>query len=332
MTTAPRPLRPSEVQARERAREQETPERDAEGVEDDGGNGERLKIIPAQAHRPAGTMHLTLGTMVLSDVEEMRRALEVLRSVDFGGMLRGVGQAQGEATRVEEETADSTTLMDAGEEVASALKTLGRSISPPPASTATVADDSSSRPRGSPNTNSISPLKLDLKGLGTFPSPKKSRVFYASPHDPSGRLQTFAEVVQRRFIQEGIVRDEGRALTLHATVANLKYVRTPKWHGRQNAVGAKRGGREGKEIDARDVIAAFNINMQPQGGDQDDDVKETEGYLWAKDIVVDRIRICKMGAVKSEDPVKGMEYPAIRVPRQGDEGGEGDVAEVVFGS
>lgn len=307
----------------------ETPERDAASEEGTagggGGEGEPLKIIPAQAHRAPGTLHLTLGTMVLKTPEEFRRALEVLREIDYKGLLRDVRAHAGGVSKVEEpppqdfedaqENKAAATVMDAGEEVAGSLRTLARPVSPPASALADVSGKGG--------------LKVDLRGLGTFPSPKKARVFYAAPQDEAGRLQLFAEAIQRHFIETGVVRKEGRPLTLHATVANLKYVKTGKQWGRGGkARGVAGGGREGREIDARQVIEAFGENgsqahaLDPEAGDG----KE---FTWAAGIDIDRVRICKMGAVKSDDAVMGMEYPAIRIPVEGEEG-EDALAEVQF--
>jgi hypothetical protein len=306
---------------------------------------ESLRIIPKQAHRPPGTLHLTLGTMVLDGDEDKREALRVLRRIDFGKILREVsagvdaqglgedsGAAQGASTGadvVHEANVEAGGVMEAAENVAASLQTLARPVSPPPlqSSLPSTIDAANSSSTTNPATSSTPPLRVSLRGLGTFPSSKKARVFYASPHDATGRLQAFAEAVQQRFVDAGIVTKEDRALTLHATVANLKYVRAPRWQGGR---GGERGSssrykaKERKEIDARGLVEVF----ETMGGDVDGDEKTP--FDWAEDVVVDRVRICKMGAVKSEDEVMGMEYPAIRVPVEGGGGGEGEVAEVRF--
>lgn len=335
-TTSPRPLRPSEVQARERARQAEPPERDAQrdaaiermAGQGDEGDGEvaALKIIPAQAHRAPGTLHLTLGTMVLRTPEEFRRALEVLREVDYAGLLRDLRGPRGGVPEAEEQTPQdmedqqgergAASIMEAGEEVAGSLRTLTKAVSPP---ASTLGDVSTKK----------GVLKVDLRGIGTFPSPKKARVFYAAPRDEAGRLQLFAEAIQRYFTEAGVVRKEGRPLTLHATVANLKYVKTGKQWGRGGkGRGGAGGGREGREIDARAVIEAFGKGGS-QGQALNPEGARGEEFTWAAGIDIDRVRICKMGAVKSDDPAMGMEYPAIQIPVEGEEG-EGELAEVQF--
>ncbi|KPI44919.1 uncharacterized protein AB675_2640 [Cyphellophora attinorum] len=352
LTTASR-FQPQALEGRER--EQETPERDngdagwtgaKDGVT---GNGESMRIIPKQAHRPPGTLHLTLGTMVLDGDGDKWEALRILREVDFGAILSRISADQGvkdvekagdevqgaigaKSGRHETE-AEAGGVMEAAEHVVTSLQTLARPVSPPPkpsslSGTSRVATSTSTiTTTTDAAASSTPPLRISLRGLGTFPSPRKARVFYASPHDPTARLQPFAEAIQQRFIEARIVAKEDRALTLHATVANLKYVRAPRWQGGRR--GERRSSsrfkaKERKEIDARDLVEVFETSFGDVEGD------EKKSFVWAENIVVDRVRICKMGAVKSEDEVMGMEYPAIRVPVEGDGAADGEVAEVRF--
>jgi hypothetical protein len=287
----------------------------------------RLQILPQKAQRPAGTLHLTLGTMVLKDAQSCRRALEVLRQIDYVDLLREVrskarsrrtlepaadnnADLQSDAAKSQELTHDQADdevetgggLMEAGEEVAASLRTLNRPVSPPSRMNPSVG----SRP--SPTS-----VEVSLRGLGTFPSPKKARVFYAIPYsrpEDEGTLQAFAEAVQKRFIDAGVVRNEGRALTLHATVANLKYAKAFGRNGRGHG-----GQKPSAEVDARELLETYG------------EKNREGGFLWARNVTIDRVRICKMGAIPSEDPVKGLEYPAVKLMA---EDGEEELAEVVL--
>jgi activating signal cointegrator complex subunit 1 len=305
-TTAPRPLRPSEIRALERQRSEQTPERDEQSTEDKNISGTsqknttRFNIIHEKAHRPVGTLHLTLGTMTFEDDEAIRTALAVLKGEAFRGVLTrwsqetaakvaSIGDQKPSTNSQQRESPNKAPgrANEAAEQVAGAIQTLKRPISPPVKEPETVQ-------------GAQSLLRINLKSLGTFPSPAKARVFYAEPYDPTDQLQSFAEAVRAHFVDAGIVDQENRNLTLHATVANIKYVKTPR--------GGSRGlGRRERDVDARGLA------------------EEMKDYVWAEGIVIDRVRICKMGAVKSEDPALGMEYPAIMVPLEG--GGE-EVAEV----
>ena len=182
---------------------------------------------------------------------------------------------------------------------------------------------------GSTTTQRQPPLTVNLHGLGTFPSAKKARVFYSPPQD-SERLLPFANAIRQRFRDAGFVT-EARPLTLHATVANLRYASKAR---------KGRGGRaarawEKDTVDARSLIACFNgvedgrTEQDREGAATAENLRPGDSFVFAKDIVIDRVRICKMGAETSEDAVLGMVYPAIRI--SGDEGEMDVVAEVVFG-
>jgi hypothetical protein len=155
-----------------------------------------------------------------------------------------------------------------------------------------------------------------LSGLSAFSSPHSARVFYAPPTDHDGSLLLFANRIRDIFMQEGLMLNEGgRALKLHATVANLKYSLNSKARGK-----AKEGKRRNSgTIDGTAIVEKFNHF-------QDADNPEVKPFVWAEDILIDRVRICKMGAQRSDDPVLGMVYPAIEVDIDSDSDADEDVA------
>ncbi len=158
-------------------------------------------------------------------------------------------------------------------------------------------------------------------------------------------MQTFAQLVRRRFREAGLIT-ETRPLVLHATVANLIYV---KGKGRTGGRGG-RGRAKGDDgtVDAREILRFFNGEGNTEGGQkiapppkpdstialgstEFDAIKETERretpdsktkspltiaahpvpYIWAKDIPITSVRICKMGAERSDKPGWGLEYRPI---------------------
>jgi len=289
-----------------------------------------LRKIPAEAHRPPGTIHLTLGVMDLSEQKDMERALQLLQDIDYVDFLR---QAESKALqeravgdKIHGETGSSTSL----------LKSLDRAISPPPLSS--FSSSSSSSPSKSndasiPNPGLPTPITLTLQGLGSFPLPRSSRAFFAQPHDPSERLQTFAELVRHRFMAVGLIT-ETRPLVLHATIANLIYAKGSR----------KDRGRKGAEVDGQGILKFFN----GQKGDDDaakdpsrsagasdsvvkgqspsspttllhprssstnpGDEHQSHPQIWAREITIDRIQICKMGAEPCDIPDWGLEYKPI---------------------
>ncbi|KAL6243959.1 hypothetical protein RBB50_009394 [Rhinocladiella similis] len=216
------------------------------------------------------------------------------------------------------------------ETLAKPLKSLSRAISPPPTSKAFKHDgdnDNTTRTssgldaKGQRLQSSPMTLTVTLHGLGTFPRPSSSRVFFAHADEDTGRLLPFGNLVRRRFQDAGLVT-ETRALVLHATVANLIYVkRTPMEKGKG------RGRGDGMTVDARDVLRYFNDGkaVEDRAAEREQDQKEggslsvlstaapdsSSRYIWARDILVDRIRICKMGAETSEIEGWGMEYKPV---------------------
>ncbi|KAI9873826.1 MAG: hypothetical protein M1823_007828, partial [Watsoniomyces obsoletus] len=112
-------------------------------------------------------------------------------------------------------------------------------------------------------------LTLTLRGIGAFSSPRKARVFYAPPIDTDGKLLAFANAIRKVFEDAGLITEE-RALTLHATLANMAYAKSPKM-----GKNRKRGGS--RTVDGTDVIEHFNGIGSGMGGGQ--------GYVWARDVV-----------------------------------------------
>lgn len=129
-------------------------------------------------------------------------------------------------------------------------------------------------------------LSITLRGLSTMHSPATATVLYAPPEDPTLLLRRFCEALKSRFIEAGFMIAEDRPLLLHATIVNTIYVRTNRRGGGRG--GGRRGGgggggnRERLTFDARDVMDRY------------------EDYVWAEDIPVEGVRICRMGAKKVE--------------------------------
>lgn len=333
---------------------------------------ENLRVIPEAAHRPPGTFHLTLGVMDLSDPEDMERAVKLLEQIDYAELLRQVerdiegemdGNGKGTTTRGEERAGDEAqkhaVLGQTGEPILDwPLRSLTRTISPPPLSTtistptaaAAAAElransTTSDHPISSPTT----PLTTTLLRIGTFPRSSSARVFYAQPSDPTSQLQRFGESVRRLFQDEGLIT-ETRPLVLHATVANMKYVKPSGGGGGRERWNGK-GRRHGTgTVDARPILRFFNgggTETSPSSShdaaaaaadvgvrihDHDDpnaNLNEPRNTLptstlpnssstpitFAREIPITRIRICRMGAVKCDTPGWGMEYPAVAEAR-----------------
>jgi activating signal cointegrator complex subunit 1 len=113
-------------------------------------------------------------------------------------------------------------------------------------------------------------LMIRLEGLHAMQHPGRTSVLYAKPMDANGgaedRLMQFAQRVRRVFEEKGWVKREDRELKLHATVLNTIYARGK--------------AEKGRKFDARELVGRW------------------DGLEWAEGMRVDRVQVCRMGAVK----------------------------------
>ncbi|KAK5058926.1 hypothetical protein LTR84_011190 [Exophiala bonariae] len=305
--------------------------------------------IPHAAYRPPGTFHLTLGVMDLSSHEDMEKALKLLNDIDYSSLLRkaetkmttgnprnpereptGCLLQQSEMDHVAQSGSGAASAVSEG--LSKPLESLERAISPPPPASRpkTTSSLQPLHPEPEPEPKP-QPLMLTLHGLGTFPSASSARVFFAHAHDASRRLQPFAELVRQRFQAAGLIT-ETRPLVLHATMANMTYVKRPRRRDQQSisssGPGSGSGAKTASGVDGRDILAFFNRRSGSDGEDVDvgteslappgtsaskdvDADAVPEGYIWASDITVDKVRICKMGAEPCDLPGWGLEYRPI---------------------
>ena len=125
----------------------------------------------------------------------------------------------------------------------------------------------------------ISPLTIDFKGLVSMHSPHSTSVLYSAPSDSSGRLYPFCLALQKLFAgKEFLVKDD-RTLKLHATIVNTIYAKGRK----DRSAGHGPNANAPLKIDATAILERF------------------QDFIWAKDVVLDRIAICEMGAKKMLD-------------------------------
>lgn len=312
-------------------------------------------VLPSIVHRPPGTYHLTIGVMQLDSPEKLQEACDLLQTLDLKGLLREAcsGPPTNKYSRkwpveaVDEDASDNTNserlnMEEHGITVAEGEKEV---------------------------ETSITPIRLTLSGLSTFGSPKRASVIYANPHDqglvekpPSHHsasacptLHNFALHLDHAFRQAGFFRDT-RPITLHATVANMRYANQAKKGRTSKGRSWTHGKDRWRTVDARDVFAVFNkyngdVEQAEEAGlepspdtdlpsdvanadtdvedDPVDEVEETredgpkkaddrdngesldKAFVFAQDILVDRVAICKMGATPSDHPVLGATYPPV---------------------
>lgn len=136
------------------------------------------------------------------------------------------------------------------------------------------------------------PLIVSLKSLVSMHPPHKTSILYTAPHDPTDRLKTMCEALRSEFQTAGFLVQDTRPLKLHATLVNTIYVkgRGKRSKGKSTAekddVRSQGHGPDAKaplQIDARDILDRYS------------------DFVWAENVVLDRVSICEMGAKKILD-------------------------------
>jgi activating signal cointegrator complex subunit 1 len=207
------------------------------------------------------------------DEERLGKAVEVLKSLDITQLLSDVADTL-------PSRASTITDPQATQPEPSLNKqqptSLQRPISPPAQHESTSESPSE-------------PLKIDLTGLVSMHDPQKTSIVYIEPYDSSARLYRFCLTLQNIFKQEGILVPDDRELRLHATLINTVYAKGKKSQGHGPNANAP------LKIDARALLEKY------------------DGVVWARDVVLDRVAICEMGAKKvvEEGEVVDEEYTEV---------------------
>jgi activating signal cointegrator complex subunit 1 len=207
------------------------------------------------------------------DEEQLGRAVELLKSLDITQLLSDVADTL--PSRASTRTDPQATQHEPSLNDQQRIS-LQRPISAPA--------QHESRPN-SPRE----PLKIDLTGLVSMHDPQKTSIVYIEPYDPSARLYRFCLTLQNIFKREGILVPDDRELRLHATIINTVYAKGKKSQGHGPNANAP------LKIDARALLEKY------------------DGFVWARDVVLDRIAICEMGAKKvvGEGEVLDEEYTEV---------------------
>jgi activating signal cointegrator complex subunit 1 len=244
-------------------------------------------VIPEKAFRPLGVLHLTLGVMSLHSEEKMNAAKDLLESLNLSELLVESGSHPEDSNHgkdvprvnnIAQMGLDSPPSESAGPAPAF-LQTLKRAVTPP----------SLSRPK-----LSSEPLLISLQGLQAFPEPRKATVLHCPPHDQTSRLYPFCLKLKQIFIEAGFLEPETRPLVLHATIVNTVYAKKDRRHEKRRMGSIS--------FDATEIMRTYNEKVGIEAG------SATGGFVWANDILIDRVRICGMGAKIVEDENLGQEY------------------------
>lgn len=117
------------------------------------------------------------------------------------------------------------------------------------------------------------PMKVTLSGLYPMQSPSKTSSLYISPTESPPALAPLCLNLQAAFRDAGFLLPDTRPLKLHATIVNTIYAREAK-------SGKQRWSKDSRKIDATELMEKF------------------KDYEWARDLTIDRVAICEMGAKK----------------------------------
>jgi activating signal cointegrator complex subunit 1 len=266
-------------------------------------------LVSLKAVRPVGTLHLTLGVMSLTD-DKVDSATKYLQELDLQGLLQDVSK------RVAAEKAAEGGI---------------------------VAENFAA---GLPDSQALS---VELQGLHTFSKRKDmshTSILYAEPKDREDRLSAFGTELRDKFMQGGFLIEDNRPLLLHATIINTVYAK-PKggWgkqkSGREKGLAQKgdgepdmdelpldeEGSTAGSSQEDEEAVAAPANGTALDGSDGHgpkakgqrifDAAKIVEQYkdvVWAKNVRIDRVQICKMGAKKilgDDDEVLDEQYEVV---------------------
>jgi len=241
-------------------------------------------VIPEKAFRPLGVLHLTLGVMSLRTEEEINAARALLHSLNLADMLEEESESSKPDNTVpdkDKETSSKSQSNTSGSAQISPdiLETLKRAVTPPSLGRA---------------KKSAGPLVISLEGLQAFPKLQQATVLHCPPMDPTSRLYPFCLALRQKLVDAELIRPENRPLVLHATIVNTVYAKKDR-RGEKKRMGSI-------NFDATEIMHKYN----EQGGSATEDA--TGAFVWAKGIVIDRVRICEMGAKGVDDGTLGQEY------------------------
>jgi activating signal cointegrator complex subunit 1 len=247
------------------------------------GDLESNSLVPTKAVRPLGTLHLTLGVMSL-DETRLEDAKRYLQDLDLHILLRDIS-----------------------------IQTIAEKA----AEDGTIAENLNAA--AMPDTDG---LTITLAALVPMQSPQKTSILYASPQDSTQRLLPFASALKTHFTEQGFMLDDGRALRLHATIINTIYAKPGGRRGRSAKVSNTLHRTKDKvsphQLDSRQ---SGNGNAQASDANREDTQPETgqghgpdanswmrfdaseliakyKDFVWAQDVRIESVQICRMGAKK----------------------------------
>lgn len=283
--------------------------------------------IPKKAIRPPGTLHLTIGVMSLTKPEQVEAAVQLLKDLDVETLLANADQVQ-----------ESEHLIDvtAATPDSKQFESLSKAMEDRP----TRRDQSLSPP----------PLTLAFTGLKSMNSLTSTSFLYTPPTETTGRLYPFCQALKDRFTKEKLMMEDDRALKLHATILNTIYA-GKVYPSKRPAQQAGKHVTESEDQNPRSEEGQPDVGAlsDQEGGAAEHDTAKSRGerqtqpankkgkrrkeavkfdarellnryvdFEWARDVRIDKVAICEMGAKKvmnGDGTGIGEEYTEIAFAR-----------------
>ncbi|PWY63916.1 hypothetical protein BO83DRAFT_382208 [Aspergillus eucalypticola CBS 122712] len=290
-------------------------------------------LIPPSAHRPVGTLHLTLGVMSLPTPDRLSQAIRFLHSLDLEAMLRET-QSSSPQTLPSEPTAPVSPFLISLESLHAI----------PRAKAATVLHAAPVDP-----TNRLYPFCVRLRDrfleegflVGDKPAEKPAEVAVdvgGGEEQQQGQVDLAAGESAEMVPASVGSKPKVRPLLLHATIVNTIYAK-----GKGGGHGGRGGGRGGDgrgdkrkrqyTFDAREILARYRDYTPPgesvestgtvtapsmevienegsgsgSGSEGESSLPKGKGtpFVWARDFPIESVCICEMGAKKLVPDLNG---------------------------
>ncbi|QSZ33100.1 hypothetical protein DSL72_002685 [Monilinia vaccinii-corymbosi] len=165
----------------------------------------------------------------------------------------------------------------------------------------------------SPVTSFLPLPPLTLISLHPMHQPQHTSILYATPLDPHKHLQTFCQNLKETFTRAGFMMPEAgnnrRYLLLHATIVNTIYV--PGVRDRHQA----RDGGDDESRKPQSRNAGHGRRKARLTFDARAILEKYRDYEWMRDVRLEKVAICRMGARKRESGIEEYEVEAeVDVP------------------
>ncbi|KAF2219545.1 kinase A anchor protein, partial [Elsinoe ampelina] len=146
-------------------------------------------------------------------------------------------------------------------------------------------------------------LTIDLISLHPMQSAKATTILYASPAEPTNCLYTIANKLRKLFTDAGFLLPDTRPLKLHATIVNTIYVKgrdqTPETGPVPDSVSAAAKERlpfTDPSASPGPTSKLHTRRLPPLKLDARSLIEMYKDNIWARNIVIDRVAFCEMGA------------------------------------